>query len=260
MIRDTGTRLRAAGIIMADARDTECQEFRMNLRAKAYGGYLTRWCGGGLVRAYDGKPRPKASKLASADGARGADDSFRAALSARGARDSRECPMFGLTQLGVVHTLISIIAVGAGIVALVRYGSISLRTGAGRIYVVTTALTCLTGFPIFQHGGFGPPHAVGVLELVLLAFAAGLEKRAFLGAASRAVETVTYTATFFLHMIPAINETTTRLPPSAPLAAGPQDPLVLGLVTVAFVAFVIGAAVQVVRLRAASRPAVARAR
>jgi len=161
--------------------------------------------------------------------------------------------MLGLTQLGVVHTIISLIAVALGIAAFVRHGSISLRTGSGKYYVIMTVLTCLTGFPIFQHGGFGPPHAVGVLELVLLAFAAALEKRAFLGSASRVIETVTYTATFFLHMIPAVNETLTRLPPSAPLASGPDDPLVQALVGVAFVGFLIGATVQVVRLRAPAR-------
>jgi uncharacterized membrane protein len=160
--------------------------------------------------------------------------------------------MFGLTQLGVVHTIISLVAVAAGIVAFARYGSISMRNVTGQVYVVTTVLTCLTGFPIFQHGGFGPPHAVGILELVLIAFAVALEKRAFLGAMSRVIETVTYTATFFFHMIPAVNETTTRLPPSAPLATGPEDPLVMGLVGVAFVGFLIGAVYQVVRLRAAA--------
>lgn len=164
--------------------------------------------------------------------------------------------MFGLTQLGVVHTLISLVAVAAGIAAFVRHGSISLRTGAGKAYALMTVLTCLTGFPIFQHGGFGPPHAVGVLTLVVLAFAVGLEKRAFLGAASPVIETVSYTATFFFHMIPAVNETTTRLPPSAPLASGPEDPLVLGLVGLAFVGFVIGATVQVARLRALRRATV----
>jgi hypothetical protein len=51
-------------------------------------------------------------------------------------------------------------------------------------------------------------------------------------------------------MIPAINETTTRLPPSAPLASGPNDPLILVLVSVAFVAYVAGAAPQVIRLKA----------
>jgi uncharacterized membrane protein len=157
--------------------------------------------------------------------------------------------MFGLTQLGVVHTAISLIAVAAGVVSFFRYGSISLRTGTGQIYVVMTVLTCLTGFPIMRFGAFGPAHAVGVLTLAVLAFAWTLEKREFLGSASRAVETVAYTTTFFLHMIPAINETTTRVPLSAPLAAGPNDPLVLGLVTIAFVLFLLGATFQVLRLR-----------
>jgi uncharacterized membrane protein len=157
--------------------------------------------------------------------------------------------MLGLTDLGAVHTLISLVAVGAGIVSFARYGSISLRTSVGIVYVVTTALTALTGFGIFKTGAFGPAHAVGVLTLVVLAFAVLVEKRPIVGSLSRPIEAVSYTTTFFLHMIPAINETTTRLPPSAPLAAGPNDPLVLALVALALVLYIAGAAVQVVRLR-----------
>ena len=159
--------------------------------------------------------------------------------------------MFGLTELGVFHTVISLVAVAAGAIAFFRFGSISLRTAVGRLYALTTILTCVTGFPIFQHGGFGPPHAVGVLTLIVLAVAMLLEKRPFLGGASRVVETVLYTTTFFFHMIPAVNETTTRLPPGAPLATGPEDPLVVTLVATAFVLFVIGAIVQVLRIRRA---------
>jgi uncharacterized membrane protein len=158
--------------------------------------------------------------------------------------------MFGLTQLGVVHTLISLVAVGAGAVSFVRYGSISLRTRLGGIYIIATVLTCLTGFGLFRTGAFGPAHVVGVVTLVVLAFAVLVEKRAPVGTLSLPIETVSYTTTFFLHMIPAINETTTRLPPSAPLASGPNDPLVLALVGVALVLYVAGAFVQVLRLRA----------
>ncbi len=158
--------------------------------------------------------------------------------------------MFGLTHLGIIHTLISLVAVAAGIVAFVRYGSVSLRTNAGLLYVAATVLTCVTGFGIYKTGAFGPAHAVGVLTLVVLAFAVLVEKRPLLGAISRPVEAVSYTTTFFLHMIPAINETTTRLPPSAPLAVGPNDPLILALVGVALALYIVGAAVQVVRLRA----------
>ena len=44
----------------------------------------------------------------------------------------------GLTPLGVFHTAISLVALGAGIVALVRYREISPKRSSGRIYVATT--------------------------------------------------------------------------------------------------------------------------
>lgn len=165
--------------------------------------------------------------------------------------------MFGLTNLGTVHTLFSLVAVAAGVVAFVRHGSISLRTRAGGVYIVATVLTCVTGFGIFRTGAFGPAHAVGVLTLVILAFAVLVEKRALVGTVPRPIEVVSYTTTFFLHMIPAVNETTTRLPPSAPLASGPNDPLILVLVGIAFALYIAGATLQVLRLKAIA-PAAAR--
>ena len=77
----------------------------------------------------------------------------------------------GLTSLGLVHTAISLIAVFAGIVALLRYKEITLRTGWGQVFVWTTVLTCLTGFGIFQHGGFGKPHVLGIITLLVLGVA-----------------------------------------------------------------------------------------
>lgn len=162
--------------------------------------------------------------------------------------------MLGLTQLGAVHTLISLVAVAAGIVSFVRHGSISLRTTTGGVYIVATVLTCVTSFGLFRTGAFGPGHAIGVLTLIVLAFAVLVEKRAAAGTVARPIEVVSYTTTFFLHMIPAITETTTRLPASAPLASGPNDPLILVLVGVAFALYIAGAAVQVLRLKAVAPP------
>jgi uncharacterized membrane protein len=157
--------------------------------------------------------------------------------------------MFGLTQLGAVHTLIGIVAVGVGAASFVRYGSISLRNRLGGVYIVATVLTCLTAFGLFRTGAFGPGHVIAVVTLVVLAFAVLVEKRAPVGTLSLPIETVSYTTTFFLHWIPAINETTTRLPPSAPLASGPNDPLILALVGIAFVLYLAGASFQLVRLK-----------
>jgi uncharacterized membrane protein len=129
---------------------------------------------------------------------------------------------FGLTSLGVLHTAISLVAVAAGIVALVRYKEISPRTRTGKVYVIATVLTCLTGFGIFQHGGFGKPHALGIITLVVLGVAALAGNAKTFGRASRYVETISYSATFLFHLIPGITETTTRLPLGAPPPLEPR--------------------------------------
>jgi hypothetical protein len=54
---------------------------------------------------------------------------------------------------------------------------------------------------------------LGVITLVVLGVAAVAGHSNLFGRASRYVETVSYSATFFFHFIPAITETSTRLPP-----------------------------------------------
>lgn len=157
--------------------------------------------------------------------------------------------MFGLTPLGAIHTAISLLALAAGLLALIRHREILPTTGVGRLYIWATVLTCVTGFGIFQHGGFGTPHALGIVTLVVLGVAslAGPKKRSF-GRASPYVETVGYSATLFFHMIPGLTETFTRLPLGAPLFSGPEDPALQKLVGLFFMVFVVGAALQVRRL------------
>jgi len=158
--------------------------------------------------------------------------------------------MFGLTQLGVIHTVISLIAVAAGLIVLFRDKEISPRNGVGKIYIIATILTCLTGFGIFQHGGFGKPHTLGIITLIVLAVAyvAGYTK--LYGRLSRYIETVSYSATFLFHLIPGITETTTRLPLGAPLLPNADAPALQAATAVLVVLFLIGATLQVRRLRA----------
>jgi uncharacterized membrane protein len=159
--------------------------------------------------------------------------------------------MLGLTSLGTFHTAISLVAVIAGFIALIRDKEISPRNLVGRIYVIMTVITCLTGFGIFQHGGFGKPHVLGIVTLVVLGIAAVAGYTHLFGRASRYVETVSYSATFFFHFIPAITETSTRLPLGAPLVANADAPELQAATGVLFVLFLIGATLQVRRLRAA---------
>jgi uncharacterized membrane protein len=156
--------------------------------------------------------------------------------------------MLGITPFGMVHTVISLIAVAAGVIALLRHGRIDSVSTSGRTYLIMTVLTCLTGFFIFQHGGFGKPHALGIITLMVLATAYAAERWNWAGRLSVYVAVVGYSMTLFFHMIPAITETATRIPAGHPLAAGPEAPGIQTAVGVAFVLFLIGATLQVRRL------------
>ncbi len=116
--------------------------------------------------------------------------------------------------------------------------------------IIATIITCLTGFGIFQHGGFGKPHALGIITLVVLAIAWAAGRGQPFGRISPYVETVGYSLTFFFHMIPGITETTTRLPPGAPLLPNADAPALQVASAVLFVVFLIGAALQVRSLHA----------
>jgi len=159
--------------------------------------------------------------------------------------------MFGLTTLGTIHTAIGLVALIAGAWALLRDKAIGPGTSLGQVYIWTTVLTCLTGFFIFQRGGFGPPHMLGILTLLVLGVAA--VARRWFGGAGPYVETVAYSLSFFFHFIPGTTETFTRVPVGAPLFSGPEDPALAKTVGLLFLIFLVGAALQVRRLRAEGR-------
>jgi len=162
--------------------------------------------------------------------------------------------MFGLTSLGVVHTALSLVALIAGFASLVQYKRIAPRTTLGRVYIGSTVLVCLTGFGIFQHGGFGKPHMLGIITLVVLGIAAMAGKPRPFGRAAPYVETISYSLTLFFHMIPAATETLTRLPAGAPVFANAEAPQLPGIYGVFFLIFLVGTTLQVRALRRGVSP------
>ena len=157
--------------------------------------------------------------------------------------------MLGLTTLGIIHTAISLVAVACGFWALARDKEISAHNRLGRTYLVSTLLTAVTGLGIFQHGGFGPPHALAIITLVVLAIVWAAANTGVFGSWSRYVEVLGLSLTVFFHWVPAVTETSSRLPLGAPLTTGPNDPRVQAAVGVGFVLFLIGAFLQWRRLR-----------
>jgi hypothetical protein len=158
--------------------------------------------------------------------------------------------MLGLTNLGAIHTLISLVALCAGLAATVRDKAILPDSGLGQVYLWTTVLTCLTGFGIFQHGGFGKPHALGVITLLVLGVAELARRSSLFGKLAAYVVAVSYSLTLFFHFVPGVTETFTRLPAGAPLFSSPEDPALQKLVGTIFGVFLVGAVLQVRRLRA----------
>jgi hypothetical protein len=156
--------------------------------------------------------------------------------------------MFGLTGLGIVHTLFSLVAVFTGAGSLIARREIVLTSRPGKIYVWATVVTCLTGFGIFQHGGFGVPHVLGILTLLVLGIAAAADKL-LNGSWSRYVGTAAMTTSYFFHWIPGIVETTTRVPLSRPLIASRDAPELQMMIGAAFVLYLIGMSLQLWRIR-----------
>ncbi|CAN5352892.1 hypothetical protein BH10PSE7_BH10PSE7_24740 [soil metagenome] len=69
-----------------------------------------------------------------------------------------------------IHVALSLIGIATGLVAL--YGLLTnrfLKTWTA-VFLVTTVLTSVTGFPLPPFG-FDPPRAVGIISLILLAVA-----------------------------------------------------------------------------------------
>lgn len=108
--------------------------------------------------------------------------------------------MLNMSAFGMFHTAIALVAVVAGIIAIVRYGEIGTGTRSGLTYVLFTVATCITGLFIFHHGGFGPPHVLSIITLVVLAIAYWAERRPGHAGLPRYVAVMGYSLTLFFHL------------------------------------------------------------
>ena len=76
-----------------------------------------------------------------------------------------------LTNLGIFHTVIGIMAIVAAFTSYVRFGKIDLTHLTGKIYFYGTLVTALTALGISKHGGFNPGHVFSIIIIILVAVA-----------------------------------------------------------------------------------------
>ena len=154
-----------------------------------------------------------------------------------------------LSILGIIHTIISVIALFVAFYALYRSGKLDPATGPGKWYILLTVVTCVTGFPIMKTGHFTPGHYVAIIVLVLLPLGVYARQLRIFGKLADYMQVIFLSTTLFLSLIPAIVETLTRLPISHPIADGPNAPLIQNGLTVLFVLFLAGVIYQLVKLK-----------
>ncbi|RZJ70561.1 hypothetical protein [Flavobacterium sp.] len=158
----------------------------------------------------------------------------------------------GLSSLGIFHTLIGFAAVIAGLIAFVKFGKIDLSRLSGKIYFYGTLISAITALGLTKHG-FNPGHVLSLLVilLVILAFYLFLKKRE--SSTARYWENFCLSFSFFLSMLPTVNETFTRVPLHHPIAASPKDPIIAKTLLVILVMFICGSVYQFVKQRKTNR-------
>ncbi|MDJ0759906.1 MAG: hypothetical protein QNJ19_10935 [Woeseiaceae bacterium] len=152
--------------------------------------------------------------------------------------------MPAIIPLGWFHTVIGIVALISGVITLFKYKEISYRNRSGVIYLVTTLVTAVTALMIYQHGGFGVAHAMGVAALLALAVGMLAEARKLFGKWSRHIQAFSFSATLLFHCLPAVTDGLLRLPVGDPILTSINDPIMQASHLALFVAFLIGVTIQ----------------
>ena len=146
--------------------------------------------------------------------------------------------------LGWIHTLIAIVALLAGFYTLAVHKVITTDTKTGLVYLICTLLAAVTALMIYQHGTFGPAHALAVLTLLALAAGVLVTKIPALAGIADYFQAFCFSATLLFHMIPAITDALLRLPLGDPFLSNPEDPILKGFYLLFVGIFVVGSVFQ----------------
>ena len=154
--------------------------------------------------------------------------------------------IFGMTPLTFFHVLLSLIGIFAGIIAV--FGMIGGKRldGWTSLFLVTTALTSITGF-FFPFHGLTPGYYVGAISLVVLAVAIPARYVKHLAGAWRKIYAVTASIALYLNVFVLIAQLFMKVPSLHALApTGSEPPFLISQVVVMaiFIVLTIAAAIK----------------
>ncbi|MDQ7960675.1 hypothetical protein [Flavobacterium lindanitolerans] len=153
----------------------------------------------------------------------------------------------GLSSLGIFHTIIGIVAIVAALTGFIKYGKINLGESSGSMYFYTTLITSLSALGISKHGGFNAGHAFSIFIVLLLVVAYLLFSKKKASKRARYFENFLLSFSFFLSLVPTVNETFTRVPIGHPLAKDISDPIIGQTLLALFLLFIAGSVYQYIR-------------
>jgi hypothetical protein len=145
-----------------------------------------------------------------------------------------------------IHVILSLIGILSGLVVLYGLLAGSLSGAWTAVFLATTILTSLTGFPLPPFG-FDPPRAGGVISLVLLALAVAAYYAFHLNAAWRWIFVGSAVAALYLNVFVAVVQAFMKLPflkALAPTQSEPPFVVTQAIVLLVFIALGVWAAVR----------------
>ena len=124
------------------------------------------------------------------------------------------------TQL---HVLISLVAIAAGIVAMVGFARGALLSRTTHVFLWTTLITNITGF-MFPFKGVTPAIIVGIVSTVVLAFAFVALYRSKLHGGARTVYAITATIGLWFNCFVLVVQSFLKIPALHALAPNGNEP------------------------------------
>lgn len=157
--------------------------------------------------------------------------------------------MPAMTWLGWFHTIMGIAALLLAIAAISRHGVIKASTQTGAWYLIVTVIVAGSALGIYNQGGFGVAHILGLLTLGAALGGFLLERFKLFGRASPYFQAIAYSATILFHMIPAITDFLRRLPVGDPFIDSFDSPVLQGFHLAFLMLYVLGVGFQIRKLR-----------
>jgi len=143
----------------------------------------------------------------------------------------------GLSALTLVHVVISLIGIVSGLVVTLGLLRSERMDGLTALFLVTTVATSATGF-LFPFHKLLPSHILGVISLLLLAFAVAGRYAFHLAGAWRRIYSVTAVLSLWLNVFVLIAQLFMKVPALHLLAPTGSEPPFLIVQTVVMIIFI----------------------